>query len=92
MARSAERAEEGQRFEREPRRWVSPKRLAEELDVHHKTVLVWIREGDLPAYTLRSGEYRIDRADLGAILAPRHGPRPRRGGVVPIQPDLTTPA
>ena len=68
-------------FKTERRAWVTPKALAEELDVHPKTIYRWIRDNKLPAYTLR-GSLRIDRADLGAVLAERHEPRPRRGGVV----------
>lgn len=73
--------DETPKFTTEARQWVTPKGLAEELGVHHKTVLLWIRHGLLPAYSLR-GEYRIDRADLGALIERRTGPRPRRGGVV----------
>lgn len=68
------------------RQWLRVATVAEELEVHPKTVLEWIAKGDLPAMVLRGTEYRVAREDMEALLVPRHGPRPRRGGVVPRAP------
>lgn len=60
------------------RNWVSVNALADELQVHPKTVRRWIREGRLTAYHVGGG-LRIDRDDLGDVVARRVQPGDLRG-------------
>lgn len=53
-----------------PQTWLTVQQVADELQANPDIVRRWIREGKLPAAMLggnRSG-YRIDRADLDALL------------------------
>lgn len=65
-------------FKTTRRNWVSVNALADELQVHPKTVRRWIREGRLTAYHVGGG-LRIDRDDLGDVVARRVRPGDLRG-------------
>lgn len=60
--------------ERFPRGWVEPLNVAEELGVHHQTVLSWIKSGDLTAFGIGAGgrgPYRVYLPQLDDFLARR---------------------
>lgn len=76
--------------ERFPRGWVEPKVIADELGVHHQTVLGWINSGDLPAVGIGSGgrgPYRVFLVELDAFFV-------RRSTRAPVEnvPQLTPAA
>jgi excisionase family DNA binding protein len=50
------------------RSWLSPSQTAEEVRVHVKTVISWIRTGRLKASKCGPRLWRIDRADLEQFL------------------------
>jgi excisionase family DNA binding protein len=48
--------------------------VAEQLGLHPETVLLWIRQGKLPAFKLPSGAIRVRDTDLDAWLLERATP------------------
>lgn len=60
-------------FQTSRRNWVSVGALAEEIQVHPKTIRRWIREGRLTAYHV-GDQLRIDREDLDGVIARRVQP------------------
>lgn len=54
----------------ETKEYLTPKEIAEILDVHEETVRRYIRIGDLPAIKLR-GVYRVKREDFEKFLENR---------------------
>ena len=51
-------------------RLLSTTQVANRLNVHRDTVLVWAREGTLPALRLRGGHFRFRVVDVMAMLSP----------------------
>lgn len=49
--------------------WYLPSQLAEELGVHHATVLRWCCTQVLPAWRTPSGHWRIGRAVAETLIA-----------------------
>jgi hypothetical protein len=66
---------------RHPRDWVEPKAIADELGVHHQTVLAWIASGELVALAVGRngrGPYRVFLRHLDEFFESRS----RRDGIV----------
>ncbi len=53
-----------------PDKMLSVEEIADELSVNPETVRVWIRSGELVAYSIGKG-YRISRADLDDFIKRR---------------------
>ncbi len=53
-----------------PEKMLSVEAIAEELSVNPETVRVWIRSGELVAYSIGKG-YRISRTDLDDFIRRR---------------------
>lgn len=51
----------------------TPKQVAEILQVHWQTVLIYIKSGRLKAFKLGKRGYRIDEADLRAFIKKAKG-------------------
>ncbi|HID64288.1 MAG TPA: DNA-binding protein [Anaerolineae bacterium] len=60
----------------ETKEYLTPKEIAEILDVHEETVRRYIRIGDLPAIKLR-GVYRVKREDFEKFLENRRTRSPK---------------
>ena len=54
-----------------PDKMLSVEEIADELGVNPETVRVWIRSGELVAFSIGKG-YRISRADLDDFIRRRH--------------------
>jgi putative resolvase len=48
---------------------ISASRVAEMLDVHPNTVVIWAKEGKIKAIRLPSGRFRFRLEDIEAILS-----------------------
>jgi excisionase family DNA binding protein len=55
-------------------RLLTARAVADELGLHPETVLLWVRQGKLPAFKLPSGAIRVRDTDLDAWLAERATP------------------
>lgn len=53
----------------DPRTLITPSAAAQRLGVHTNTILRWIANGDLPARRLGRSWYRLDPADVDAMLS-----------------------
>jgi excisionase family DNA binding protein len=60
-----------------PDKMFSVEEIADELRVNPETVRVWIRSGELVAYSLGKG-YRISRADLDDFIKRRRTDNKKR--------------
>lgn len=49
---------------------ITPEAVAERLNVSAQTVRRWINDGRVPAYKLPSGQFRLDEAEVAAMLTP----------------------
>lgn len=51
--------------------WMSPREAAQYLRVNHRTLLLWIRQGKIPAYALSGTKrriWRLRKEELDSIL------------------------
>jgi excisionase family DNA binding protein len=62
-----------------PDKMLSVEEIADELSVNPETVRVWIRSGELVAYSIGKG-YRISRVDLDDFIRRRRTDSKRQQG------------
>lgn len=56
------------------KRYLTTGKIAEYCQVSHVAVWNWVKNGDLPAFTLPGGHYRIKRGDFREFLEERGRP------------------